>query len=418
MISKAVLQQADALSTSFDTATPFRHAVIDGFFDESLCRAMLADFPRFDDRYARNEMGDVGGKAVRTGVRELSSVYRDIDDYLQTPAFLDFVSKVTGIPELLYDPDYVGGGTHENRDGQGLDQHVDFNFHPATRWHRRLNLIVYLNPEWDGAWGGNLQLQTDPWNGDVRGPTIVPLFNRAVIFETTERSWHGFDTIHLPDDRKELSRKSFAIYLYTKQRPSAETAAPHATVYVPEGMPATLVEGSTLSATDIDDLRARFTALRGQLKFLYEREKHFEQQIAAAEGALEQAMQALRVPLQGYATQASAPRGLWPDGWVGADFQFELIPTRKTRRLDVVLWIPPNLATDQEFEIAINDRQWRHHAARGTASTISLDVAHAAGESMAIRIRAVQTFVPNRDGHSTDDRALAWRLTGVVLDHK
>ena len=159
---------------------------------------MLDEFPSFEDRYALNEMGEVGGKAVRMDVRDVSDTYRSIDRYLQTREFLDYVSTVTGIPDLLYDPDYVGGGTHENRDGQGLEQHVDFNFHPGTRWHRRLNLIVYLNPEWDDAWGGALELQTDPWQGDTRGPRIAPLFNRAVIFETTEKSWHGFSQITLP----------------------------------------------------------------------------------------------------------------------------------------------------------------------------------------------------------------------------
>ena len=95
--------------------------MIDNFLSEDIAKGMLAAFPSFEDRYALNEMGEVGGKAVRMDVRELSDVYRRLDAYLQTSEFLDFVSRVTGIPDLLYDPDYVGGGTHENRRGQGLD---------------------------------------------------------------------------------------------------------------------------------------------------------------------------------------------------------------------------------------------------------------------------------------------------------
>ncbi len=126
--------------------------MIENFLDTALCHAILDDFPCFENRYALNEMGEVGGKAVRMDVRDVSNAYRELDRYLQTREFLDFVSTVTGIPDLLYDPDYIGGGAHENRDGQGLDQHVDFNFHPGMRWHRRLNLIVYLNPEWGESW--------------------------------------------------------------------------------------------------------------------------------------------------------------------------------------------------------------------------------------------------------------------------
>ena len=418
MIASTVRQQRDAFAAAFQHARPFRHVVIEDFLDAALCRRMLDEFPRFDEIYARNEMGEIGGKAVHMNVRDIAPAYRDIDCYIQTPEFLDFVSSVTGIPKLIYDPDYIGGGTHENRDGQELDQHVDFNFHPATRWHRRLNLIVYLNPEWDESWGGNLQLQADPWNGDAGGPTILPLFNRAVIFETTERSWHGFNEIRLPADKKGVSRKSFAIYLYTRERPAAETAVSHATVYVPEGMPSGLIEGTALTHAQVDDLRTRFERLRGQLKFLYDREKQFAAQIAAVEGALAQAQQALRVPLQGYTAQDGPPRGMWSDGWVGADFRFEFTPTRKSRALALTMWVPPQLEGEQEFEISIDDKSWRHRVARGGSSTVTLDLARPANAKVALSIRASRTFIPNRDGKSSDDRALAWRLVGAVLEHK
>jgi hypothetical protein len=418
VIASDVRDRCDAYAGAFRQAQPFRHVVIENFLELDFCRRLLEDFPHFEDIYARNEMNEIGGKAVRTNVRDISPVYRELDHNLQAREFLDFVSTVTGIPDLLYDPDYIGGGTHENRDGQSLDQHVDFNFHPGTRWHRRLNLIVYLNTEWDEAWGGNLQLQADPWKGDTSGVTIAPLFNRAVIFETTERSWHGFGTIRLPAGKKNLSRKSFAIYLYTKQRPADETAASHATVYVPEGMPDDVAAGTALTEANVEDLRRRFDGLRQHLKFLYDREKRFTQQIAAVEGALEQARQALRVPLQGYATQDGAAQGCWPDGWIGEDFRCEFTVARKTRSIAVSVWVPPQLSADQEFEITIDDKRWHHRVARGASSTMSFDLARAAGAKIALHIRASQTFVPNRDGVSSDDRALAWRMASVVLEHK
>ncbi len=417
MIHPDVLHDAERQAHAFAAAFPFRHVVIDGFLESAIARRLLDEFPSFSERHALNERGEVGGKAVRMDVRDVSDTYRAIDSYLQTSEFLDYVSTVTGIPDLLYDPDYIGGGTHENRDGQGLDQHVDFNFHPGTQWHRRLNLIVYLNREWDESWGGNLQLKVDPWNGDLRGPSIAPLFNRAVIFETTERSWHGFEAIRLPAGQKNLSRKSFAIYLYTKERPAEETAASHATVYVPEGMPAGLKEGSSLSRADVDEVRHRFERLRTQLKFLYDRERHFGEQIAAVEGALKQATNAIRVPIQGYATQDGPPHGLWSDGWIASDFGFEFTVTHKLRKIDLTLWAPPQLACDQEFAIVIDDKTWHHRIARGGTSTVTLDVGRPSGSTIAIGIRAAQTFAPNSIGSSTDDRALAWRLLGVVLEH-
>lgn len=416
-IRPEVLAGAADYAETFHDAQPFRHIVIDDFLEALVCSGLLETFPRFEDRYALNEMGEVGSKAVRMNVRDISDVYRDIDRYIQTPEFLDFVSRVTGIPDLLYDPDYIGGGTHENRDGQGLDQHVDFNFHPGTRWHRRLNLIVYLNPEWDETWGGNLQLQADPWNGDTRGPAVAPLFNRAVIFETTERSWHGFSAIHLPVGKKSLSRKSFAIYLYTKERPLAETAASHATVYVPDGLPEGLQAGATLREADMTELRNRFERMRGQLKFLYDREKEFAAQIAGLEGALAQARAAVRLPLQGYVLQPEAPAGLWPDGWVGREFSTRIQPQKKARAIRIDLWAPDQLDGDQELAIDADGKRWTHHVARGARSTRVLAIAMPAGRELRLSVRAARAFVPAQAGKSGDTRELAWKLLDMAIEH-
>jgi Rps23 Pro-64 3,4-dihydroxylase Tpa1-like proline 4-hydroxylase len=416
LIRPAVLADRESYAVAYRTAKPFRHIAIDNFLSDDVARSMLADFPSFENRYALNEMGEVGGKAVRMDVRDLSATYRQIDAYLQTSEFLDFVSTVTGIPDLLYDPDYIGGGTHENRDGQGLDQHVDFNFHPGTRWHRRLNLIVYLNPEWDLQWGGNLQLQADPWNGNTSGPTIAPLFNRAVVFETTEFSWHGFSTIHLPESKKSLSRKSFAIYLYTKERPTTETAASHATVYVPEGMPAGLTSGVTLDDARIADLRGRFERMLGQLKFLYDREKQFAEQIDNANRALAESRRAQKADLQGYAIQNGA-EGLWPDGWATREFVLRFTPKRRARRIDLDLWVPSQLHGKQRLVIALGGRNYEHFIEPGSRGRAELKFDGAANVEQQLRIVADQVWQPSADGSSSDQRLLAFKLVGAELVH-
>jgi hypothetical protein len=418
VINPDILRERDALARQFRTAQPFRHVQIDGFLDAAACQRILDDFPRFEERHALNEMGQVGGKAVRMDVRDVSAAYRALDSYLQTREFLDFVSTVTGIPELLYDPDYIGGGTHENRDGQGLDAHVDFNYHPRTKTHRRLNLIVYLNHEWDESWGGVLELHSDPWNPPAnRTRSVLPLFNRAVIFETTEASWHGFSRIHLPDARRSDSRKSFAIYLYTRERPAAETAPPHATIYVPDALPASVSAGHALAPADVAELQARFTRLRTQLRYLYDREKQFGAQIAAVEGALDEARAAFRAPLQGYATQPRVPLGMWPDLWVGPDFALFVEPQRAVKGIELDLWAPDQLDAEQVLHIDIDGQRWQHHVARGARSKALLPFARRAGAGFELRIRAEHSFVPSRHGASGDGRELAWRLLGVTLAH-
>ena len=413
-VRAAVARHADA----FRNALPFRHVVIDDFFEPAQAQALLQSFPGFDERYALNEMGQVGGKAVREAVRDLPAPYPQLDAWLQTPDFLGTVATITGIPDLLYDADYVGGGTHENVDGQGLDMHIDFNYHPGNRTHRRLNLIVYLNPEWEESWGGCIELAEDPWNPHNHNrKRVLPAFNRCVIFETNERSWHGFSRITLPDSHKQLSRRSFAIYLYTRERPVEDTAPPHATVYVPEARPERLVTGHTLDNDDVRELDNRFAGARGQLYYLYEREKEFTRQIGALEQALREAMSAMRVDVLGYARQTQAPQGFWPDGWARrhATLQLELVESCKA--LVARIWVPDALARDYELAIAAGAARETFRPRAGRVSELTVPLKARAGERVDVRFSANQDWVPSSTSDSGDARPLSFRLLDLRVVH-
>jgi Rps23 Pro-64 3,4-dihydroxylase Tpa1-like proline 4-hydroxylase len=277
LVSRAVRERATEIGSEFRAAQPFPHVVVDGFLEPVFLEALKSEFPRFDEKKALNEFGEVGGKAVQEHLPTLGPAYAMLDRLLQSKDFLALMGDLTGIPHLLYDPGYVGGGTHENRHGQDLDMHIDFNYHPTEKWHRRLNLILFLNPEWDENWGGCLELQRDPWNPE--DPVVVsaaPLENRCVVFETSERSWHGFRRIEIPESRRaEISRRSIAVYFYTHERPPEEVKPSHATVYVPRHMPAHIREGHTLSAADMAVIRDLFTRRDMHMRFLYEREHEF-----------------------------------------------------------------------------------------------------------------------------------------------
>ena len=261
-----------ALARSFASAKPFRHLVIDDFLAPAFCRELASAFPGFSSGETVNEFGEEAGKAVCRNVRELGESFRHFDELLRSRSFLDRLSRITGVPELLYDPEYVGGGTHENLHGQDLDPHVDFNYHPTTGQHRRLNLILFLNEEWAAAWGGALDFHRDPWNPeDDQVRSVCPVFNRCVVFETTENSWHGFQRIELPPEKRHLSRRSVAVYFYTNERPVEEAALEHSTVYVPRGLPNHLQAGQTMAKRDLDSLRGLLSRTSKQIRFLYER---------------------------------------------------------------------------------------------------------------------------------------------------
>jgi Rps23 Pro-64 3,4-dihydroxylase Tpa1-like proline 4-hydroxylase len=276
VLDPSVGASADQLRTQFASARPFRHVVIDRFLDPAFCESLVAQFPTFESGQSANERGERGRKAVHPELSKLGGDYHRFDRLMSDANFLSLISRITSIPDLLYDPDYIGGGTHENLDGQELDTHVDFNYHPARRLHRRLNLIVFLNPEWDESWGGCLELLPDPWSP---GESIIPLANRAVIFETTESSWHGFRRIRLPEGKP--SRRSIAVYFYTKDRPPAESAASHGTVYYQRPLGDQIQPGRTLTEEDVLEIQTLIARRDKQIEFLYHRELEFSEAIEA-----------------------------------------------------------------------------------------------------------------------------------------
>ncbi len=271
MIQAGVIDRAAEFRQRFQDAKPFRHVTIDGFLDADRCEALLADFPPFDPKRATDERGRTGRKAVLERVSQISPAYAAFYRYINSPPFLDAMSALTGIPDLIADETLFGGGTHENLDGQSLDVHIDFNIDERRMLHRRVNLLLYLNKEWDERWGGAIELHSDPRNPAADEFTaFLPLFNRAVIFETSEYSWHGFRRIELPPGRERLSRKSFSIYLYTKDRPAADVAAPHTTFYVPRPLPRHLRAGHTQTEGECRELEALFASRDGLLQ-MYQR---------------------------------------------------------------------------------------------------------------------------------------------------
>lgn len=267
-IAAGVLQRRDALAGAFAAAEPFPHVVIDGFFEPSFARALLGAFPAFERADNRGDDGRPGPKGTFERIRALGDAYAQLDDVVRSEAFLAFAGAVCGIEDLRYDPWYLGGGTHENRTGASLEPHVDFAFHPLERWQRRINLIVYLNPEWDPAWGGNLSLYADPRRDGTPAVSVAPTFNRCVMFETSERSWHGFDRIATPPDRPELTRRSIALYFYT-QPDAADRREAHSTVYVGRSLPGRLQPGHRLDDADLAELRGLLADRDGRIAMQY-----------------------------------------------------------------------------------------------------------------------------------------------------
>jgi len=272
LINPVHTRDAASLHEQFQSASPFRHVVMESFLSEPLLRGVLEEFPTPHEKDMVSEFGDRSLKHTVESIWELGPSFLQWHTLLQSSDFIHFLETITGIPKLRFDPAYWGAGTHNNLQGQSLDAHVDFNYHPGTGFHRRLNLIVYLCPEWDQAWGGSIEFHRDAWDRSADREVVryAPLANRAVLFETGEHTWHGFPQINLPPDKQALSRKSLTVYYYTEARENGDRPKAHSTIYVPDWIPDSIQQGEVVTPQTYAELETHLYRRDHYLKRLYE----------------------------------------------------------------------------------------------------------------------------------------------------
>jgi hypothetical protein len=211
------------------SARPFPHLVLDDFLEEHFALEVEAQFPSFEEarRLGRGFSAvNERNKYQVTDAALFPPAIAKLHQALAAPEWLATVSEIMGIPDLVADPELVGGGMHQTGPCGHLDVHVDFNYLAGRGLYRRLNILLYFNREWPDAWGGRVEL----WDPKVRRceHSVAPIFNRCVIFATSESSCHGVTAVTCPEGR---SRKSFAAYYYNQTPPPDFAGRTHSTVF-------------------------------------------------------------------------------------------------------------------------------------------------------------------------------------------
>jgi hypothetical protein len=218
-----------ALRDSYVTAKPFPFVKIDNFLEPGAASLIAASFPTFENALATGQTFKTVNerKKIQVTKSELfPSPIAKLNEALASPEFLRDLSRITGIPNILADPELIGGGIHITGPGGRLDVHVDFNYIQHRQLHRRANLLLYFNPTWSESWGGQIQL----WDREVKRceAAFAPIFNRCVIFETSYESFHGVTPVA---EAATVPRQSFATYYYTKEAPKGWDGRVHSTIF-------------------------------------------------------------------------------------------------------------------------------------------------------------------------------------------
>jgi Rps23 Pro-64 3,4-dihydroxylase Tpa1-like proline 4-hydroxylase len=218
----------------YRSAEPFPHIALDNFLDVGVAQSLAQAFPKPDDSSVEWILRDNGYnlKRYQHDETKLPALIRQVLREFNSRQFILFLETLTGIENLIPDPYFIGGGAHLSARGDFLKVHSDFNWHHKLLAHRRVNALFYLSPTWQEEWGGALEL----WDEGMTRPckSYFPIFNRLLVFNTTEVSHHGHPhPLNTPDG---VFRHTLNLYYYTT-RTTDEIKEPHFTLYKTDASP-------------------------------------------------------------------------------------------------------------------------------------------------------------------------------------
>lgn len=206
----------------FNNNEPIRHVIIDNFLAASFATALYENFPLLANMKTHYR-GINEKKSESSDFSKLHPHFEELHKALCSGDFIKWLSNWSGIESLQTINDRLGYGLHQGGNYSFLDIHIDYNLHPIKKLFRKLNLIIFLNQDWQQDWGGQLEF----WDENVQRciQSITPVLNRCVIFECSEVSYHGYKRMIVPEN---ITRKSFYQYYFI---PVTETVNFHDTTF-------------------------------------------------------------------------------------------------------------------------------------------------------------------------------------------
>ena len=204
---------------------PFEYYVMDDFISEEIALKLSEQFPDHNSEKWYSYDNPLERKKAIQSWGSFSPETYQFFLALCSESFVSQLRVLTGCKDLIPDIGLHGAGWHMSKTGDHLNVHQDYSIHPLANMQRKYNIIIYLTPDWKEEWGGNLEF----WSHDheknkakEKAVSVGCKFRRAVLFDTTQNSWHGFpDDITCPEG---VYRKSIAMYYLV---PIADDAKSH-----------------------------------------------------------------------------------------------------------------------------------------------------------------------------------------------
>ena len=243
--AKEAREIASQFSERYQGAGPYNHICLDNFLPEAVVEHVRADLASLPEPEASFDRTQERFKSSYNPER-LPTYTRNLFHAFNARPFIQFLETMTGIKGLIPDPYYIGAGIHKTLNGGHLDIHADFNLHKQMQLERRLNVLIYLNPDWREEWGGSFEV----WDKTMtrKEASFVPIYNRMVCFSTGSDTFHGNpEPVNHPQGEP---RMSIALYYYTATWDASRKS--HTTLFRPRPG----------SVDEVDRLVARREALQ------------------------------------------------------------------------------------------------------------------------------------------------------------
>lgn len=193
LLLQRLREASEALRQQWDSpqGTHTRHFVLDDVLPDAVADEIAAAFPRDADGFHTLDSFRER-KHTLAKLSQTDPLLNAVSLAFQDPRVVSAVSAITGIKELEGDRTFYAGGLSMMLPGDFLNPHIDNSHDGARSRYRRINILYYVNRDWDVERGGNFEL----WDDAVKyQKTIVSGFNRLLVMETNKRSWHSVSKV-------------------------------------------------------------------------------------------------------------------------------------------------------------------------------------------------------------------------------
>jgi hypothetical protein len=203
-------EAGSSIAAEYQSKKPFHYTCVDNFFPIEVLERVRDEALSMGDQVAQNSSENEKLKTSFNPDR-MPAYARSVFHALNSRPFIQFLENMSGIKGLIPDPYFQGGGIHRSNTTGFLDIHADFNHHKIMNLERRMNLLIYLNPDWKEEYGGSFEIWTDDMKEKVEG--FAPIMNRMCCFSTGDNTMHGNpEPVNHPNGDPRLS---IAMYYYT-----------------------------------------------------------------------------------------------------------------------------------------------------------------------------------------------------------